>query len=506
MENIPVLVMADTQQISNEVGMKMPLGELWMGARPWVLALLTVLCLLGTATISIWSVYHSAVHHTEISMKQSLLQCVKSIALWIDVEQHKRFLSPEQESSAEYIQAIAQLQRAKDAVEIYENFKFVYTCVLDDQGKVRFVLDPTPAGDSDGDGVDDKAHINEVYAEANPYLIEVLKTGAAATNRYPVADRWGTFLSGYAPFYDAHGRVAGVVGLDMELKVYEKQIAEMRRLSFLGFCLSATLSCFAGLAVWLYQSRLQASLREVWRSMQLARAGDQAKSDFLATMSHEIRTPMNGVIGMSYLLSTTQLSEEQQEYVEAITVSGNALMSIINDILDFSKIESGALHLENVRINLARLLHDWQSVFSPQFAEKGLTFAITQTDDCPAEFWGDPTRVGQVMMNLLSNAKKFTHEGGVTLELSLEQTADHRAAVHFAVRDTGIGIEADKLQHIFKVFAQADSSTTRRYGGSGLGLAICERLTQCMGGRIWAESQIGVGSTFHVVLPVGDGD
>ena len=139
--------------------MRLPLGELWMGARPWVLALMTVLCLLGTATVSIWSVYHSAVNHTQIAMKNSLLQCVKSVALWVDVEQHGKFRSPEQESSPEYLQAIERLQRAKSALETHASFKFVYTCIIDEQGQVRFVLDPTPAGDADGDGVEDKSHI-----------------------------------------------------------------------------------------------------------------------------------------------------------------------------------------------------------------------------------------------------------------------------------------------------------------------------------------------------------
>ncbi|RYF03131.1 MAG: hypothetical protein EOO40_12540, partial [Deltaproteobacteria bacterium] len=246
---------------------------------------------------------------------------------------------------------------------------------------------------------------------------------------------------------------------------------------------------------------LQATKKDLIRAREQAEHGARLKAEFLANMSHEIRTPLNGVIGMTELLLETELSTDQQRFARTVQDSGTGLLHIINDILDFSKLEAGRFEIERIDFSVTNTVEDQVSLLSRRAADRALTILTFIDPRIPARLVGDPGRIGQVLLNLVGNAIKFSRAGTIMVRVDPQEPMHDPLHLRFSIKDQGIGIAPEVQQRLFTPFTQADGSTARRFGGTGLGLSICKRLVEMMGGTIGIDSKLGDGATFWFTLP-----
>ncbi len=385
----------------------------------------------------------------------------------------------------------------------------IYTFRVVD-GECRLIVDSET--DYNRNGVYDgereaRTRIGESFGKAEEPEQRAMNGEYTFTNEI-YTDRWGTWVSAYAPIFDEDGNVHSVLGVDFPAHRWVSKIATAQRteLGIFLFIHLVIVGAAAGMRIRgeaLDRARvINHDLRE---AMQRAEQASTAKSEFLANMSHEIRTPMNAILGYTEILLESEADAQTRNGLLIIRRNASHLLALINDILDLSRIEAGRQTFQPVCFDLRSLLNDIDQLMRVRIEEKGLELRIDWPDDAPGFVVTDPDRVRQILINLVGNSAKFTHEGHIAIRVRFSgPVADEEGRQGFlviSVEDTGIGMTPDQLERVFNPFEQADNSTTRTYGGTGLGLAICTRLAERLGGTIMAQSAAGEGSTFHLRIP-----
>jgi two-component system, sensor histidine kinase len=469
-------------------------------------ALLAGICTFITSAVGLCIVYVKARDAQLEAVKTEMLQLARSMASQVDGDLHRTIVSPEQAGSPAHERLLEPLVRMhRSARDVW----YVYTGIYRND-RIYWVLDTAyhyrvPGNDIPVDP------IMKLYEGRYADYEQAFREGLEYTDVEPRLDDGHYYLSAAVPFRDRSGAVAGMLGIDMVLDALDARMAVVRRA--LTFALVVVLLLSIGAGAVAHQLRhfaaaivykLRRARADAERNAAAAESASRAKAQFLAMMSHEIRTPMNGILGVADLLRTMAPDREQKRLLDILTSSGGSLLRIINDILDFSKMEADRLELHATPFELRALVDELEHLLAPSARARNVTFAIDLDPALPAGVSGDRQRLAQVLLNLGTNAVKFTDQGEVRLAMRAHAAPDGMARIEFSMRDTGIGMDGEAMARLFTPFTQFADARHQRGGGTGLGLVIAQKLVGLMGGRIDVLSSPGKGSifSFTIDLPI----
>ncbi|MFQ6537334.1 MULTISPECIES: hybrid sensor histidine kinase/response regulator [Aphanothece] len=475
-------------------------------------ALLTGLAIFAISATAL-AVTYTAAQRSLISQVRTHLRDLAGLAATtLETEAEESALAPGLLGSASYRRATEPLLRLRRRVpDLY----YAYTLVPSDTG-FRFGVDSSAFIRNPGDDTP-IALPGELYDDAPPGVEKAWRSRKVVVSATPYTDKWGTFISSFAPLQDRNGRVVGLLGLDLSIASLDGYLRPLRVTMGLALLASGALASVVGFSTWRSLrarstafANIAAAERKAREAATASELANRAKSSFLASMSHELRTPLNGVIGLSDILLGTALTDRQRECVETVKGSGESLLRLVSDVLDMAHLDSGALELESRPFDLTGLLRQEVDRLRPMAAAKGLTLTLAASADLPVSVIGDPLRLAQILRHLLANAIKFSAHGAVRINATpAESDQPEATALLLAVEDSGPGMAPEALEQLFQPFGQLNgdgATTTRTQQGAGLGLALCRGLAEALGGVLRVRSTPAAGTTFTLELPLRPSD